>query len=187
MSSRKSEPTSPSPPNPDNVVAGAQSLTLGLLYGPVVQFAQPPEGQPAASIVAMPPQLPLSVDPVFVFPKAAVLPDNLAHFCFAPVLKLHEPSELSFCLTDSSGAEQYGVSVQVLCAHGSSQAKHRPVALIMLSGRPLYAGMSRLLHLLLPLVLEPPRRTQKRDHTDRSCDRSCHHSCDHTDGRCDRS
>ena len=137
-------------------------VTFGLLYGPVVQFAQPANGQQAASIVAMPPQLPLSVDAVFVYPADAAMPDNVAHFCFAPVLKLHEPSELSFCLTDSSGTEQYGVSLQVLCAHGSSQAKHRPIALCMLSGRPLYTAMSRLLHLLLPLVLEAQRQPTKR-------------------------
>ena len=107
-------------------------------------------------------QLPLSVDTVFTYPTAATLPDNLAHFCFAPVLKLQEPSELSFCLTDSTGAEQYGVSVQVLCPHGSSSTKHRPVALCMLSGRPIYAAMSKLLHLLLPLVRQARARPLAR-------------------------
>ena len=107
-------------------------LTFVLLYGPVVQFARQ-QGAAEPSVVAMPAQLPLSVDTVFRFPHAATLPDSLSHFCFAPVLKLHEPSELSFCLTDSSGAELYGVSVQVLCPHGTSGSKHRPVALVMLS------------------------------------------------------
>ena len=64
-----------------------QSLTFALLYGPVVQFASTP-GQNAPSVVAMPPQLPLSVDIVFQHPPDAVLPDNLAHFCFAPLQKL---------------------------------------------------------------------------------------------------
>ena len=111
----------------------------------------------------MPPQLPLSVDPVFIFPPTAQLPENIAHFCFAPVLKLHEPSELSFCLTDSSGNELYGVSVQLLCQHTSAtpsksgNPKHRPVAVCMLSGRPLYAGLSRLLYHLLPLVQQMQR------------------------------
>ena len=148
-------PSAPLPP--------AADMTIVLLYGPVVQFAQPAANQPAASIVAMPPQLPLSVDPVFVHPPSATLPDSLAHFCFAPVLKLQEPSELSFCLTDSSGCERYGVSLQVLCAHGSSQAKHRPIALVMLAGRPLYAGISRLLHLLLPLVLQAQKQPTKKE------------------------
>ena len=155
------DPTSPHV-DPDAVLPGAQSLSIGLLYGPVVQFAQPTTAaqQGVASIVAMPPQLPLSVDTIFHYPPGAVLPDNLAHFCFAPVLKLHEPSELSFCLTDSTGAELYGVSVQVLSPHGSSpdRRKHRPVALFMLSGRPIYAAMSRLLHLLLPLIQQVSMR-----------------------------
>ena len=64
-----------------------QRLTFALLYGPVVQFASTP-GQNAPSVVAMPPQLPLSVDVVFQHPPDAVLPDNLAHFCFAPLQKL---------------------------------------------------------------------------------------------------
>ena len=143
-------------------LVAAQQVTIGLLYGPVVQFTKPSGNQAAASIVAMPPQLPLSVDPVFVFPSSATMPDNVAHFCFAPVLKLHEPSELSFCLTDSSGSELYGVSVQMLCAHGTSQAKHRPIALVMLAGRPLYAGMARLLHKLLPLVLQAQKLPTKK-------------------------
>jgi hypothetical protein len=141
----------PASPAPDEPGTGPQQLTIAVLYGPVVQFAQPAASS-ATSIVAMPPQLPMSVDCVFKFPPSATLPDNVAHFCFAPVLKLHEPSELPFCLTDSSGNELYGASLQILLAHGSSNAKHRPVALVMLSGRPLYAGMSKLLHLLLPLV-----------------------------------
>jgi hypothetical protein len=147
-------PQSP-PVDSDEVLSGVQALAVGLLYGPVVQFAQPAAAQQGvASIVAMPPQLPLSVDTVFHYPRDAVLPDSLGHFCFAPVLKLHEPSELSFCLTDSTGTEQYGVSVQILSPHGSSpdKRKHRPLALFMLSGRPIYAAMSRVLHQLLPIV-----------------------------------
>ena len=167
-----SEPSSPvhEPPSPtvapDELCEGARAITFALLHGPVIQFAQP--AAQAASVVAMPPQLPLSVDTIFSFPAAATLPDNLAHFCFAPVLKMHEPSELSFTLTDSSGAELYGVSLQVLCAHASSSKqqpsapKHRPVALCLLSGRPLFGAMSRLLNLLLPLIGPSRLPTTKR-------------------------
>ena len=89
---RAAEPSSPVV-DPEESQAGVHQLTFGLLYGPVVQFSAH-DGQ-LPSVVAMPPQLPLSVDAVYVFPPAATLPDNIAHFCFAPVLKLQEPSELS--------------------------------------------------------------------------------------------
>ena len=152
--------------DPDEVISGFQSITLGLLHGPIVQFAQPAPGQSQASIVAMPPQLPLSVDSVFVFPPTASLPDSIAHFCFAPVLKLHEPSELAFTLTDSKGDELHGVSVQVLVPHQSSTKgsapKHRPVALCMLAGRPIFDVLSKLLHRLLPLVQHGKVPTTKR-------------------------
>ena len=160
--------TQPSTPitDPDEVQSGFSALTFALLHGPVVQFQQPPPGQSQAQSVAMPPQLPLSVNPVFVYPATATLPDQIAHFCFAPVLKLHEPSELTFTLTDSTGAELHGVSIQVLCPHLSSSKggapKHRPVAMCMLSGRPIFAALSRLLRLLLPLVQHGKVPTTKR-------------------------
>ena len=143
-----------SPADPDEIFTGERALTFALLYGPIVQFAQPTAGQAAPSVIALPPQLPLSVDPVFTFPAGATLPDNLAHFCFAPILKLHDASEVMFTLTDSHGVEIYGVSVQVLCQYSTKNGgpKHRPVALVMLSGRPLFSALSRLLHLLLPFV-----------------------------------
>ena len=103
-------------------------LTFVLLYGPVVQFARQ-QGAAEPSVVAMPAQLPLSVDTVFQHPADAAVPDNLAHFCFCPLLKLHGVSELSFCLTDSSGAELHGVSLQCLHAlnptHGAAQGGRR--------------------------------------------------------------
>ena len=152
--------------DPDKVEDGFLSLTFGLLHGPIVQFAAPPPGQSQASVIAMPQQLPLSVDPVFVFPKEASLPDSIAHFCFAPVLKLHEPSELTFTLTDSKGNELHGVSLQVLVPHPSSTKgsgpKHRPVAICMISGRPIFKVLSQLLRSLLPLVQHAKVPTTKR-------------------------
>ena len=136
------------------------SATFLLLYGPLVQFSRPP-GAPEPQVVAMPAALPLSVETVFRHPPSAPVPESVAHFCFCPLLKLHEPSELSFCLTDSSGAECFGVSLQLLCRHESAAApkpdsvrrsdslaaagapsteplvRHRPVALVLLSRRPL--------------------------------------------------
>ena len=53
----------------DDVVSGVAGLTIGLLYGPVVQFAQPAAGQAAASIVAMPAALPLSVCLLYTSPS----------------------------------------------------------------------------------------------------------------------
>jgi hypothetical protein len=126
-----------------------------LMYGPVVQFARQPGAEP--SVVAMPLQLPMSVDTVFVHPPTASPPDNLAHFCFCPLMRLQEPSELSFCLTDSTGRELHGVSLQVLCPLGTAGAsggedaprpKHRPVAMCLLSGRPVLDGLSRVLRSL---------------------------------------
>ena len=132
-------------------------LTFVLLYGPVVQFARQ-QGAAEPSVVAMPAQLPLSVDTVFQHPADAAVPDNLAHFCFCPLLKLHGVSELSFCLTDSSGAELHGVSLQCLHALNPTAAqggeapaprpRHRPVALCMLGGRPLLEGMRHVLRAL---------------------------------------
>lgn len=112
------------------------------------------------------------------YPPDASPPDSLAHFCFCPVLKLHEPSELSFCLTDSSGHEMYGVSLQLLCrqdlsprptepssaaaageaaAAGSApppepRVRHRPIALVLLSSRPLLGGFASTLRSLAPLL-----------------------------------
>lgn len=142
-------PLSAMPPSPsldpDECHEGARQLTFALLYGPVVQFAQQQPGKPPPSIVAMPPQLPLSVDPVLVFPAKAVLPESLAHFCFAPILKLHEPSELSFTLTDSSGTELYGVSLQVAT---------QPTAPRGRTQRP--AGTRGQEHADVPVRLSPP-------------------------------
>ena len=155
LSPANGEPSSPII-DAEQCCTGVQQITFALLYGPVVQFSAP-DGQ-LPSVVAMPPQLPLSVDPVYVFPPKASLPDNVAHFCFAPVLKLQEPSELSFTLTDSHGSEIYGVSVQMLCEYKPSGSKasatprHRPVALCLLSGRPIFGSLSRLLYHMLPLV-----------------------------------
>ena len=92
------------------------ALTFVLMYGPVVQFARQPGAEP--SVVAMPLQLPMSVDTVIVHPAEATPPDNLSHFCFCPLMRLQDPSELSFCLTDSTGRELHGVSLQVLCPLG---------------------------------------------------------------------
>ena len=132
-------------------------LTFVLLYGPVVQFARQqgaaePVGRRDAAA-----QLPLSVDTVFQHPADAAVPDNLAHFCFCPLLKLHGVSELSFCLTDSSGAELHGVSLQWPARaqpdggagrRGAGAAAARPVALCMLGGRPLLEGMRHVLRAL---------------------------------------
>jgi hypothetical protein len=119
--------------------------------------------------------LPLTpVGPSRRYPPDASPPDSLSHFCFCPVLKLHEPSELSFCLTDSSGHEMYGVSLQLLCrqeppprppeptgAAGDAassapppepRVRHRPVALVLLSSRPLLGGFASTLRSLAPLV-----------------------------------
>ena len=96
----------------------SSEFTFILMYGPVVQFARQPGAEP--SVVAMPLQLPMSVDTVFVHPPSATPPDNLAHFCFCPLMRLQEPSELSFCLTDSTGRELHGVSLQVLCPLGTT-------------------------------------------------------------------
>ena len=133
----------------------SSEFTFILMYGPVVQFARQPGAEP--SVVAMPLQLPMSVDTVFVHPPSATPPDNLAHFCFCPLMRLQEPSELSFCLTDSTGRELHGVSLQVLCPLGTTSAmggeeaprpKHRPVAMCLLSSRPVLDGLSRVLRSL---------------------------------------
>ena len=142
-------------------------LTFALLYGPVVQFAKNP-GQNEPSVVALPQQLALSVDVVFHHPADANLPDNLSHFCFAPLQRLQEPSDLSFCLTDSNGESLYGVSLQMLCPFGSSggstatSIKHRPMALCVLSSRPLYQGLLRLLRSILPLAQKVMRMPVQR-------------------------
>ena len=175
------------------------SATFLLLYGPLVQFSRPP-GAPEPQVVAMPAALPLSVETVFRHPPSAPVPESVAHFCFCPLLKLHEPSELSFCLTDSSGAECFGVSLQLLCRHESAAApkpdsvrrsgslaaagapsteprvRHRPVALVLLSRRPLLSGFARVLRSLAPLVrrlqrlptTKSPRRIEVRAGRDRS-------------------
>ena len=93
------------------------SLTLAVLYGPLVQFARQ-HGMAEPTVVAMPAGLAVSVDVAFVHPPSESLPDSLSHFTFCPLMKLHEPSELAFCLTDSSGCELYGVSLQLLCPQG---------------------------------------------------------------------
>jgi len=148
------------------------SSTFVLLYGPLVQFSRA-AGTPEPTVVAMPPALPLSVNVVYRHPPDSSPPDSLAHFCFCPLLKLHEPSELSFCLTDSSGHEMYGVSLQLLCRHEAASApapetlrrasageappaetrvRHRPIALVMLSSRPFVGGFASTLRSLAPLV-----------------------------------
>eukprot|EP00965_Chrysotila_dentata_P195731 6177150-Pleurochrysis_carterae.AAC.2 len=94
--------------------------TLAILYGPLVQFARHAKSA-EPTVVAMPTQLPVSVDVVFKHPPEAALPDSLSHFCFSPLMKLQESSRLTFCLTDSKGAELFGVSLQKLCPQGSQR------------------------------------------------------------------
>lgn len=75
-----------------------------------------------------------------------------------PYLFTQERSELHFCLTDSSGLSLFGVSLQTLCplappsSANSNHTKRRPMALCILSGRPLYSGFSRLVQSLMPLA-----------------------------------
>ena len=146
-------------------------LFFALLYGPMVQFARAPNAA-EPSVVAMPPQLPLSVDIVFTHPPDTVLPGSLPHFAFCPVMKLHEPSELSFCLTESSGEELFGLSLQQLVPHplatdaedanGRVAQRHRPSALCVFSSRPILSGLSRLLRSLLPLAQQALRSPLER-------------------------
>ena len=145
----------------------SSSLVFALLYGPLVQFARQPGGQ-APTVVAMPPGLPVSVDTVFRHPPMAEPPDNLAHFCFCPVMKLRQPSELTFCLTDSNGGQLYCLSIQYLCPQDESELqrrksngseedrrlRHRPVALCILSPRPIISCLEKMLRSLVPNVMQ---------------------------------
>ena len=99
------------------------------------------------------------LDTVFQHPADAAVPDNLAHFCFCRCSSCTASPELSFCLTDSSGAELHGVSLQCLHALNPTRAAGRrgmrrrgranwPVALCMLGGRPLLEGMRHVLRAL---------------------------------------
>eukprot|EP00967_Tisochrysis_lutea_P089573 scaffold127571_cov35-Tisochrysis_lutea.AAC.3 len=125
------------------------------------------------------------------YPPDSSPPDNLAHFCFSPLLKLNGPSELSFCLTDSSGKEKYGLSLQFLFrqessssttgSHGvgpragtkdvaaaqnvpsESRVRLRPIALVILSSRPLLNGFSVMLRSLVPLVHRTPRLPTEKE------------------------
>ena len=104
--------------SPDAVHQGEQQLTFALVLGPVIQFAVPAGGGPGSSpVVALPTQMPLSCDSVFVHPAAAELPDNLSHFCFAPVLKINEPSELSFCSTYCQSSAQRQLAGTACSSH----------------------------------------------------------------------
>ena len=111
---------------PETPGSPEEKLTFVILYGPLVQFARQ-QGAAEPTVVAMPPQLPISVDIVFTHPPEATPPDNLSHFCFSSLMKLHEPSELSFCLTDSSGDELFGVSLHMLCPQGDRSLHCTPI------------------------------------------------------------
>ena len=84
---------SPMPPSPGIAEAGEETLIFALLYGPLVQFArQQADAEP--TVVAMPTALAVSVDVVHVHPEDATPPENLASFCFCPVMKLREATEM---------------------------------------------------------------------------------------------
>ena len=143
------------PPSPGIAEAGEETLIFALLYGPLVQFArQQADAEP--TVVAMPTALAVSVDVVHVHPEDATPPENLASFCFCPVMKLREATELSFCLTDSAGAKLYGVSLQLLVpqqGHSEQRGRRRPVAICVLSSMPMLEASARVLRALEPLVV----------------------------------
>ena len=133
--------------NKDDVEA-EQRLIFALLYGPVVQFARAP-GQEEPSVVAMPPRL-RSVDVVFLHPADATLPENISHFCFAPHQSCRSPATTFAWASPALDARRV---IQALCPgqqpagevlEAGSPAEARPMALCVLSDRPLYSGLSRL-------------------------------------------